>query len=316
MLFRAAAESDLDRVLPLVAADPLGSMTVELFTARLGTREYRLDWMWIAEDSPGGTVRAVAAWWGNPASPVPRALDGLFTVDPDHDHATLAAELLAAALAEFAKAGVTTPPDFHLFLPADWHDRPDMIAAVAWRTEAARRIGLSASVERLRYEWTPAAGVPEPSARLLFRPEPDDEVFVDLFRQVLTGTLDAASGKEAAKVGAEAQARADVEFYRDHMIGLRSWWRVAETPSGEPVGFGLPSRNNDSPVVGYLGVLPEHRGHGYSDDILAEITRILAADASADRIEADTDLTNVPMAASFARIGYRNNGRHLVLSAD
>jgi RimJ/RimL family protein N-acetyltransferase len=51
------------------------------------------------------------------------------------------------------------------------------------------------------------------------------------------------------------------------------------------------------------------------DEILAEITRILAAEADAAAIHADTDLENLPMAAAFERVGYRNVGRRLVLSA-
>ena len=116
-------------------------------------------------------------------------------------------------------------------------------------------------------------------------------------------------------IGAEAQSRRDVEFYRDKMHGDRSWWRVAQTPAGELAGFGIPSQNTDVPVVGYLGVLPEHRGHRYADDILAGITRLLVAEASATVIRADTDLANRPMAAAFERAGYRNFARRLVLSA-
>jgi RimJ/RimL family protein N-acetyltransferase len=105
-----------------------------------------------------------------------------------------------------------------------------------------------------------------------------------------------------------------VAFYRDRMRGDRAWWRVAEQAGGQPVGFGVPSRNSEVPVVGYLGVLPEHRGHGYVDDIVAEITRILAEEAGADIIHADTDLANRPMAAAFERAGYRNFARRVVLS--
>ncbi|WP_099906682.1 GNAT family N-acetyltransferase [Streptomyces sp. TLI_171] len=150
---------------------------------------------------------------------------------------------------------------------------------------------------------------------MLFCAAPDDEVFVDLFRRVLAGTLDAASRKVADRVGAEARARGDVAFHRDSMLGDRSWWRVARTPDGEVVGFGLPSRNHAFPVVGHLGVLPEHRGRGYADEILAEITRILVSETGPERVRADTDLTNAPMAAAFEPVGYRGNGRRLVLSA-
>jgi len=77
------------------------------------------------------------------------------------------------------------------------------------------------------------------------------------------------------------------------------------------VGFAVPSANNGGPVVGYLGVLAEHRGNGYSDDLLAEITHILV-ETGAEQIRADTDLTNKPMAASFERQGYRNHAVRLV----
>ena len=170
-------------------------------------------------------------------------------------------------------------------------------------------------MERLRYEWTPQSGLPAASGRIVFHAEPDDEVFVDLFRQVLAKTLDAASRKEAEQIGAQAQAHGDVGFYRDTMLGDRSWWRIARTPDGEVVGFGLPSRNVAFPVVGYLGVLPEHRGHGYADEILSEITRILVAEVAPEQVRADTDLTNTPMAAALERVGYRKSGCRLVLSA-
>jgi hypothetical protein len=80
--------------------------------------------------------------------------------------------------------------------------------------------------------------------------------------------------------------------------------------------------------------LPEHRGHGHSDDLLAEITHVLAEliqrdelrangirangiranGIGADRIRADTDLTNKPMAAAFERAGYRNFAVRMVAS--
>ncbi|MDH6124310.1 GNAT family N-acetyltransferase [Kitasatospora sp. GP82] len=97
--------------------------------------------------------------------------------------------------------------------------------------------------------------------------------------------------------------------------GERSWWRIAETADGKVVGFGFPSRNPAFPVVGYLGVLPGHRGRGYVDGILAENTRLLAVELGAETVRADTDLTNLPMAAAFERAGYRNFARRLVLSA-
>ena len=71
--------------------------------------------------------------------------------------------------------------------------------------------------------------------------------------------------------------------------------------------------NEDNPVIGYLGVVPELRGHGYAVDLLAEATRILASHG-AERIRADTDTTNLPMAVTFERARYRLFGVRLVFS--
>jgi RimJ/RimL family protein N-acetyltransferase len=280
-----------------------------------------------AAAGPGGapgpaTVAGPGTAGGPGGAPGPATVAGPGTAagpplvpGPADRRATIAAGLLSAAHEAYARAGAGEPPPYHIFLPGDWRDRPDVVTALAWRDQAARAAGLVASLERLRYEWTAQDGLPDPPTRLRLRPEPDDEVFVGLFRRTLEGTLDATSRREAAQIGAEAQARADVAFYRDKMLGDRAWWRVAETPDGQVAGFGLPSLNVDFPVVGYLGVLPEHRGHGYVDEILAGITRFLATQAGAQVIRADTDLANRPMAASFERGGYRNFARRLVLSA-
>ena len=318
MIFRPIDGAELRRVLPLIVPDPASPLTAARFMTRVGQREYRPEWTWVAEERPGGAPLAVAVWWGDPRDSRPSALDAVLVpgaAGQDAGRSGIAAALLTAAHAAYTAAGVAESPAFHVFLPGDWRARPDVAAALAWRERAARAAGLVASLERLRYEWTPAAGWPGPPERLVLRPEPDDEVFVHLLRRVLSGTLDTTSARAAAGIGAEAQAREDVAFYQEKMLGDRAWWRVAQTPDGELAGFGFPSRNVDFPVVGYLGVVPEHRGHGYVDEILAAITRFLATEIDAQVIRADTDLVNRPMAAAFERAGYRNFARRLVLSA-
>jgi RimJ/RimL family protein N-acetyltransferase len=65
----------------------------------------------------------------------------------------------------------------------------------------------------------------------------------------------------------------------------------------------MPARNATSAVINFIGVVPEHRGKGYVDDLLAEGTATLHA-AGAERVRADTDTRNLPMAAAFGRAGY------------
>jgi RimJ/RimL family protein N-acetyltransferase len=316
VIFRAAATTDRARFAPLVVADPASALTIAAYQAGVDLGEYRPEWTWIAQAAGDGPVLAAGIWWGRPGQATPATLDGLYvhgSLSRD-DRPVVAGELIATAHRAFAAAGGATP-DYHLFLPADWRGRHDVVTALTWRWEAALRARLTDVLERLRFEWTKEAGLPPDSRRLAFRAEPDDAVFEDLFRRVLDGTLDATTSKTANALGSREQARLDVAFYRDKMTGERAWWRVARTGGGEPVGFGVPSRNSEFPVVGYLGVVPEHRGHGYAGDILAEITRVLAAQASAQTIHADTDLANQPMARAFERAGYRVFGHRVVLSA-
>jgi RimJ/RimL family protein N-acetyltransferase len=97
------------------------------------------------------------------------------------------------------------------------------------------------------------------------------------------------------------------EQYRDELAKYPSppeWWRVATLPGGEPVGFVIPAHNGYNPIIAYIGVVPAHRGHGYIDDLLAEGSRVLVAQ-DVPRIRAATDVGNVPMAAAFARAGFR-----------
>jgi RimJ/RimL family protein N-acetyltransferase len=127
---------------------------------------------------------------------------------------------------------------------------------------------------------------------------------------VLDGTLDAHSQADLASM---TPGQAAVAHYERELANYRSprqWWRVATLPDGEPVGFVTPARNDYNPIIGYLGVVPAHRGNGYIDDVLAEGTRILAAQ-NVPRIRAATDLGNTPMAGAFERAGYVNFERSI-----
>ncbi|WP_354639359.1 GNAT family N-acetyltransferase [Kitasatospora camelliae] len=312
MLFRPTVESDLDRVLSCTVTDPISWADPDRYRRFSADGSYRPAHTWIAEDADGRLL-ARAVWWTFPASDRPLALDCIWVDDSVPDRVTLAADLLAAAHAAFP--GGERLPEYHLFLPPGWRTDAAVHDAVAWRRQAAERAGLTGALERLRYEWTPAPErpAPAPGGTLRFAAEPDDEVFVEIFRRVAVGSLDDDTRRGLARLGARAQAEETLQDYLQ-MPGDRSWWRVARTADGELAGFAIPSANNGGPVVGYLGVLPEHRGRGLVDELLAEITRFHAA-RGAHRIGADTDLDNRPMAAAFTRAGYHNFGVRLVLGA-
>ncbi len=258
----------------------------ERYADRASLGQYRPEWTWVALRD--GTVIARAAWWAGPEDTEPRALDWLDFTDLD-----AAVQLLRTAP---LRTGYGLP------LPPGWRDSPAVRRAAEDRIAAARLAGLTLLVERYRYRWTPACGLPKRPGRLDFRPEPDDQVILELFRRAHVGSLDAHARRAIAESGLGAAAQAELDTLR-WMPSPREWWRVAYTSGGEPVGLAAPCRNYSDAVIGYIAVVPEQRGHGYAYDLLAEATHLLAGEG-ADRVVAGTDVTNFPMARAFARAGY------------
>ncbi|WP_246635223.1 GNAT family N-acetyltransferase [Actinoplanes hulinensis] len=121
--------------------------------------------------------------------------------------------------------------------------------------------------------------------------------------RVLDGTLDAHSRAELTRTSPRECAAQQYHEELARYPSPREWWRVATLPGGDPVGFVIPAHNGYNPIIAYIGVLPEHRGRGHIDDLLAEGTRLLAGQ-DVPRIRASTDLGNAPMAAAFARAGH------------
>ncbi|MEV1178625.1 GNAT family N-acetyltransferase [Nonomuraea sp. NPDC049784] len=264
----------------------------------------RPQWMWVA--LCGDHLLARVAWWGRAGDDAPFLLD-IFDIDDssaDRDRVDIGVRLLQTAMAEVVPAG-TRPPESSRIVPPDWREAGATERVVEDRMVALERNGARLLVERLRLEWRPGTPIPEPSGRLAFRPVRDTEEILALMTLALDGTLDAHSRDDLTRMSPREAA---VRHYEDELAHYRSprdWWRIATLPDGEPVGFVTPARNDYNPIIGYLAVLPTHRGNGYIDDILAEGTRILIAQ-DVPRIRAATDLGNTPMANAFRRAGYVN----------
>jgi len=264
----------------------------------------RPEWMWVA--LRGDRLLARAAWWGRGGSGVPSLLDILDIDDgPAGDTAAAvaaAARLLEAAMAAVLPAGAV-PPEYLRAVPADWRERPRSRRAVEDRMRAAEMTGARLLVERLQLEWLPGTPLAAPSARLGFRPVRGQRELVALMTLVMAGTLDAHGRDDLARM---SHGRAAAKHYTGELVRYESphdWWRIAVLPGGEPVGFVIPAHNGCHPIIAYIGVVPAHRGNGYIDELLAEGTRILAAQG-VPRIRASTDLGNIPMASAFRRAGW------------
>ncbi|MGW1814758.1 GNAT family N-acetyltransferase [Streptomyces sp. NPDC002125] len=252
--------------------------------------EYRPDWTWVALRD--GVVVARAAWWGGPEDTEPVLLNYFDFAEGEED---TAAELLRRA---------AWSVEYELIVPPRWRETPGVRAAASARIAAAEASGMKPLVERYRYEWTPADGLPEPPGRLEFREEPDDAVILDVLRRVHSVTLDAHALRTIEGPGGlEQAAREELDFF-NWCPSPRSWWQLAHTPDGALAGIHIPARNPGGPCIGFIGVVPEARGHGYGYDLLVECTRFLAAEG-ATSVAGATDRGNVPMAAAFARAGHR-----------
>ncbi|MET0235268.1 MAG: GNAT family N-acetyltransferase [Kibdelosporangium sp.] len=248
--------------------------------------EYRPEWTWVA--LRGDRVVARAAWWAGPGDTAPLTLDWLDFEDPEAGIALLNAAPFKA--------------EYCIALPPGWRDDPVTLAAGQARIDVAHRVGMKLLVERLRYTWTPADGLPERPGRLEFRAEPDDEAIVDVLFRIQQGSLDAHKVADLERMSPEEAARDELkELY--WYPAPREWWQLAYTPAGDLVGITVPSRNYSAPVVGFIGVVPDQRGHGYAYDLLVECTHLLVAEGVTE-IVGETDTTNFPMAANFRKAGY------------
>ncbi|GGZ10921.1 GNAT family N-acetyltransferase [Streptomyces nitrosporeus] len=296
---------------PLNGADELGlflRLTYVLdheLAGDLAAGRRRPEWMWVA--LRGERVVARLAWWTNERGGAPMFLD-FFDLDdtlPEPERGETGLRLLETASAAVLPAGAPRP-EYGRYVPPGWREDPAVREAVEARQRVMEASGARVLVERLRLEWRAGTPVPADTGRLRFRRVRDREDLLALMAPVMEGTLD-AHGQQDLASGLTAREAAE-KHYDEEFAGLRTpkeWWRIAELPDGTPVGFVIPARNNYHPMIAYIGVLPAHRGKGYVDDVLAEGTRVLAAEG-VERIRAATDLGNVPMAKSFARLGYVN----------
>ncbi|MFE1885309.1 GNAT family N-acetyltransferase [Streptomyces diastatochromogenes] len=250
---------------------------------------YRPDWKRVALRD--GRVVARAAWWARPEDPEPLVINWFDVAAGEED-----------AGAELLRTAPWRTEELELDLPAGWRGLPGLPAAVTARTAAAREAGYEPLVERFLYRWTPDHGLPERPGRLVFSAEPDDTVFFDALRRIHSVTLDAHARRAIEQGGVDQAAQEELDIFH-WFPSPREWWQLARTPGGEPVGIHIPARNSNGPCIGFIGVLPEHRGHGYAYDLLAECTHFLA-EHGAEFIAGATDQGNFPMAAHFTRAGY------------
>ena len=165
-------------------------------------------------------------------------------------------------------------------------------------------LGMDLFQEKESFTWLDPGTPVDVPGRLEFRTI--DEVGRDRFRGVIAG------------VGEDTLDRND-RYYRSHM-DPDDWgavyltfvedadapmWLLGLLPNGDAAGFVAVSNFDGSgtATIAFIGVLPEHRGNGYVDDLMA------AGIAAAQRngftaMLSDVDVQNTPMLAAMERAGH------------
>ncbi len=294
--------------------------TVQYVQRLFDTKCSRPEWCFVAENSGGAIARI--ALWSLPAQHIPldfvlfNAHWDAYCIAPD-DVATL---LLSHAERFFIAAGAKSIGHCQDTPPRE----PQWQTNEAARQQCLERAGFHIARHTLRYRLVHASV--KPSVNASIRPaisdcinlvtvtEADDDALLALVAQVVAASDDQLDREGCARLGADEHARELIADLREMRIDA-DWWRIAfatntDGTMGAAVGFILPTASADMGTIGYIGVVPAHRGKGYVNALIAHATHMLQ-DAQFSRIVADTDLANKPMAKAFERNGWTCFGERL-----
>ncbi|MEE6273189.1 GNAT family N-acetyltransferase [Georgenia wangjunii] len=295
--FRSATPDDQLLLDEWTATEPVAWVNRSRLHDELATQNYRYEWSWLAERSGQPVGRAL--WWGSSTAERPVTLDCLLVAPTEERPENIGAGLIRAALNSF---GPDAALEFNVDVAADWRTDAAAVRAVEWRQRAAHEGGLTRTTERVSFARTNTDPLPTRPVRLRFTGGTDEE-FRELFAAVATGSLDAHTADAVAEHGVDAFADDELAFYLS-LPGRRDAWQIATLPDGTMAGFIIPTRAAYDASISYLGVLPEHRGHGYVHELLSQMVHVHHDDGQ-ERIVGTTDAANTPMRAAFERAAFK-----------
>ncbi len=227
------------------------------------------------------------------------------------------------------------PPEelylFGLWLP--WDDKPigegrrlipralDQIAAavpdrlqvrtnIEVHDEYANRValfdalGMQLFQEKEGFTWSDDGAAVVVSDRLTFHTV--NETGRDRYRDVLAGvgeaTLDRNDFYYRSRMDPLDWGSVYMTFLHDSAAPM---WLLGVLPDGEPVGFIAVSDFGEprTATIAFVGVLPQHRGNGYIDDLLAAGTASARSHGFIGMLS-DVDTENTPMTAAMERAGH------------
>jgi len=303
MRTRPIRADELDLFVEVAGSPDYRKKVMRYLQSMFAAGSMRPQWCFITQEEKVARPLGRVAFWTLPGMHEPFALE-LLDVPWDGDYMGVGTRLLGDGLNEACRAGakeivhvLDVPP-----MPPQFQHHPEK------RVELLESVGFAFRRETGRFEWRDGEPNAEPG-RLSFRTLEDvgAEAFIDAIRRVSEGTLDRRIREERERLDPQGAAR---RYFKDakRVEHDPSWWRLAYAPSGELAGLVMPAEPPGFLTIFYIGVVPEMRGRGYVDDLLATGTATLLAVRAKRRNEkplrADTDVSNAPMAAAFERAGW------------
>lgn len=255
------------------------------------------EWRFVAENQSrriGGVTLSVAPTTSDPAwlgtLPSHEIIASGFDLPWDGDYLEIGSRLLTGAAGAL---GDTVPDQVQARVNRDHHDHVEECRALLERS------GLNLFQEKQGFRWVDDGTPIEVSPRLAFVTV--EEIGTAAFSAVMgrcgEGTLDRNDRYYWGGCGAENWAAQMMVYLGPEDAAM---WLVGLAGT-DPVGFiAIGSDADWGATIVHIGVVPEHRGRGYIDDLLAAGT-LSAQKAGIATMLSDVDTLNQPMAAAMRR---------------
>jgi len=175
------------------------------------------------------------------------------------------------------------------------------------RRELLTGLGFDLFIEKQGFSWADDGSAVEVPTRLTYRTIED--AGIDTFRLVMgqcgDGSLDRNDSYYWDGSGPQNWALQMTEYASD---ADRMMWLIGYV-GGDPVGYVAVGRDEDwGATIIHIGVMPDHRGNGYIDDLIAAGTAAAQSEGITSMLS-DVDVLNVPMTAAMRRAGHREDAR-------
>ncbi len=160
--------------------------------------------------------------------------------------------------------------------------------------------------------WEPGCPVPPTQGALRYEIAPEPWLRQSM-ATVMRHSLDESDLCTVRMIGIDKAVDEVYGVAQQYFEERAGWWRAAADSQGQRVGFVLTTVFADKSrwkggqpqgTILYMGVLPEHRGHGYALELILEATRTCIS-ANCWRAFCDTGSGNHPMVNAFRKAGYQ-----------